>query len=671
MRPVHLIRCAVLGIGLAAGVGEGAVAASGVGEGAVATSGVDKLAPYTNEGETQIYTVNADGSYVKLDTMTLRVNTEAGVARVAQQYIWYNRGMAEVEVLEAWTEDAQGGRHDVRPEQIRDVQEVRSFDAPVFQDILDKVIVFPAVEAGARIHLSYRKTQHTPLVPGGFSDFTPPGLAPTQRFRLIYDLPASEPLYADARGFTALPSVTVEGRTRYEYHYDKGVFAREEYGAIDYVSYGDRLMVSTFPDYRAFAAFYRASSADPDPDTHASELVHFAQTLTAHDTTDRARAQTLYDWVRRNIRYVAVNVGRGEVIPHRAADVLANRYGDCKDHVALYGALLDALGIRNEPALISSGNVYTLPSVAGFGVINHVITWLPDLQLFADSTAANVEFGFLPPTDMDRVAILTSDGSSMRTPATATSARDSDLQITIESDGSARFVFRLLTEGWSAEPTRSALRLQTPAQREEALQWELRNANLRGSATLATSPLDATAGPLTLTLSGTLDGFVDPAATAALPTLSSFIGGLDASLRYWLGETRRTQPFVCRNVAVRERMRIVLPPQLRALDVPLAQQTQNRFVDFSSHYALDSASNTLSVTREGTTHFASDVCSADDYATMRPAFETMARDLRAQLVVKPVEASAATLTPARAVLPASRRSVRATRESCLPSSVAC
>ena len=63
-----------------------------------------------------------------------------------------------------------------------------------------------------------------------------------------------------------------------------------------------------------------------------------------------------------------------------ASAILANRYGDCKDHVALYGALLDAVGIRNEPALISSGSIYTLPSVPGYGVINHVITWLPDLQ---------------------------------------------------------------------------------------------------------------------------------------------------------------------------------------------------------------------------------------------------------------------------------------------------
>jgi hypothetical protein len=101
--------------------------------------------PYTNEGETQTFTVNADGSFSKLDSMTLHVNNEAGVARAAQQYIWFNRNMADVQILEAYTTGTDGVRHDVQPDEIRDVQEARSFDAPMFQDIQEKVIVFPAV----------------------------------------------------------------------------------------------------------------------------------------------------------------------------------------------------------------------------------------------------------------------------------------------------------------------------------------------------------------------------------------------------------------------------------------------------------------------------------------------------------------------------------------------
>ena len=301
----------------------------------------------------------------------------------------------------------------------------------------------------------------------------------------------------------SLQPVTRDGRTRYEYRYDKAHFSRLERGSVAYVSYGDRLMVSTFPDYAAFAATYRESAADPS--AHDAAVTRLAQQLTAHDRTPRDKAKTLYDWVRRNVRYVAINVGRGAVVPHSASAVLANRYGDCKDHVALYGALLDAAGVRNEPALISSGTIYTLPSVPGYGVINHVITWLPDLQQYADSTASNVEFGFLPSSDMNRPTVLVGEGVLARTPATAFMTRSTDLSIKVEPDGSASFTYRLEAAGASAEQARAMLRTQTPAQREESIQAELRSANLRGTATLATNDLDVADGPLVITMKGTLE----------------------------------------------------------------------------------------------------------------------------------------------------------------------
>lgn len=588
--------------------------------------------PYTNEGETQTFTINADGSFSKLDTMTLYVNNEAGVARVAQQYVWFNRNMADVQIVDAYTTGADGVRHDVQPEQIRDVQEARSFDAPMFQDIQEKAIVFPAVEPGARVHLTYRKTQKVPIVAGEFSDFTPPDLAPTRNFRLIYDLPADKPLYADARGFTVLKPVTKNGRTRYEYRYDKAHFPRLERGSIAYVSYGDRLMVSTFPDYAAFAATYRAGAVDPN--ARDATLTHLAHTLTAHDATPDAKAKTLYDWVRRNIRYVAINVGRGAVVPHRASAILADRYGDCKDHVALYGALLDAVGIRNEPALISNGTIYSLPDVPGFGVINHVITWLPELQQYADSTASNVEFGYLPPSDMNRPTVLVDQGVLGHTPPTSPMKRSTDLSIQLEPDGSASFTYRLEASGASTEQARAMLRTQTPAQREESIQAELRSANLRGTATLTTSDLAATDGPLTITMKGTLESLVVPGAAASIRALTSLAGGFESDTRYWLGERQRTQPFICHNLALHEHARVALPANFHVLDMPEAKSTQDRFVEFQSQYAFDPLTNVVTMTRDGATHFDSDVCTPDAFAQMKPALETIGRDVRAEVIVK-------------------------------------
>lgn len=107
-------------------------------------------------------------------------------------------------------------------------------------------------------------------------------------------------------------------------------------------------------------------------------------------------AQLLYNWVAQNIHYVAVylNAASGYV-PHKTSEILHNGYGDCKDHVALLEALLEAEGIDSETVLISAGKHFSslpIPSVYEF---NHVITYLPKYKIFTDPTVRSAAFGSL------------------------------------------------------------------------------------------------------------------------------------------------------------------------------------------------------------------------------------------------------------------------------------
>jgi hypothetical protein len=185
-----------------------------------------------------------------------------------------------------------------------------------------------------------------------------------------------------------------------------------------------------------------------------------------------------------------------------------------------------------------------------------------------------------------------------------------------------------------AEQARARLRTQSPAQREESIEAELRSVNLRGNATLTTSDLTVTDGPLTVTMNGTLESLVVPGAAASIRALTSLAGGVEADTRYWLGERQRTQPFICHNVAVHEHARIELPANFRVLDMPEAKRTQDRFVDFQSQYTFEPLSNVVTMTRDGATHFASEVCTPEDFAQMRPALEAIGRDVRAEVIVR-------------------------------------
>jgi transglutaminase-like putative cysteine protease len=598
---------------------------------------IETAQPSTLVSDVHTFIVAEDGSLTEDDETTLRANTPAGVGEIAQRYIWFDKSTSTIDISDAYSLGPDGIKHIVAPDQIREIQEPRSAGAPTFEDSRLKVVVFPGVSTGSIVHLRFHKTQSKPVITGQFDYFVEPGRGPVEEQRLIFDLPADKPLYADARGYVAVPPVTQGGRTRYEFDYSRAHYDRVEAGSVGYAQYGDRLMVSTFPDYRSFAASYRDGTVDPSADDPAVRSL--AQSLTRNESDPRAKAATLYDWVRHNIRYVSLFLGQSPAIPHRAANILANRYGDCKDYVALYGALLSAVGIENEPALISLGSVYTLPSVPGYGgsAINHVITWMPGLGLYADSTALSIEFGNLPLADMDRPTLLVGDGTLSRTPATQPLSRTARLQIDVAPDGSAAFADQVEDAGWSAGPERSNLLHATAERRKQIADARLRATGLRGVVTLTASDLDASNGPLTTTINGTLDNVVWTTGTTALPALTSLSGGIATQVENLLAERVRTQPFMCTGGAFDEVAQVTLPKIFRVTDVPTDASFTNAFFDYSSRYIFDPATNLLQAERHLKANFGKQVCTPADFAAMQPVLKRIERDTDAQIIIKAME----------------------------------
>lgn len=90
-----------------------------------------------------------------------------------------------------------------------------------------------------------------------------------------------------------------------------------------------------------------------DKMTVLPEIAEEAAALTADADTDEERISRLYDFVAREVRYVALRLGASGYEPRPAADTLATRYGDCKDQAVLLVALLDSVDIEAYPVLIN------------------------------------------------------------------------------------------------------------------------------------------------------------------------------------------------------------------------------------------------------------------------------------------------------------------------------
>ncbi|WP_144154203.1 DUF3857 domain-containing transglutaminase family protein [Paraburkholderia sp. BCC1885] len=592
------------------------------------------LAPSTVESDVHYFVIQKDGSAEERDDTVMRANTTSGVDDIAQRYVWFNKDIEQVQLLAAETIDPDGTVRKVGPDGIRDVQEPRSAGAPTFEDGVLRTVIFPGVEPGSRVHLAFRKTRTKALQAGTFSYLVEPTRDPVELQRLIFDLPADVPLHADTRGYAALPPVTENGRTRYEFDYKHGPYAPIESGAVGYETWGDRLMVSTVPDYATFAARYKGPATDATMSDPA--IVQLAQTLTAGTADPRDKARILYDWVRLNVRYVALFLGETAAVPHRAVDILHNRYGDCKDHVALYGALLAAVGIHSEAVLLNLGPYYTLPDVPGYGesAINHAIVWIPQFGLYADTTAGGIAFGYLPLVVMDRPVLLVDDGVMSRTPAVQPRSRSVRLQIEVNDSGAASYAYRVEDAGATAELERNMFRRATHQRAQQIAASRLLQTGLHGSAQLHTSDVTTSEGPFATTIQGTLEHFTWTDGTTALPALTSLSGGIASQVQTWLAEPQRTQPWVCVGGDFDETAQITLPATVRVTDLPVDASVDDPYFDYASHYVFDPGTRVLQITRRLHTKFTHQVCSADMFNEAQASLVKIERDTSAQVVVR-------------------------------------
>lgn len=148
--------------------------------------------------------------------------------------------------------------------------------------------------------------------------------------------------------------------------------------------------------------------------------------------------------IQKNIRYAGMEVGDGSIVPRTPKQVLALKYGDCKDKATLLVAMLRAAGIPANVALLNAGTGLDVDAdLPGLGRFNHVIVRVGgDDPFWVDPTDEYSRAGVLPVPDQDRLALVADASTStlIRTPAS-----DSLTNFTRETR-----TFRLADEGESS-----------------------------------------------------------------------------------------------------------------------------------------------------------------------------------------------------------------------------
>ena len=348
------------------------------------------------------WTVALDGTSVNETEFSIKVPKDQSSPIVNVPLLW-SGAIESLSVTQVRIEKPGGQTVILGPDSVR--EDPPRGDA-LFHEYSDErrlIVTFTRTAAGDVLIVRTRREATRPRVPGGF--FVAPVLdMPVSGDDVSYtvSVPTSLPFQFESRGFDHQSEVIID-RTVHYIHAIKTQAPPERLGALSAFDRKPRFAVSTFKDWEAFGAGYASLFAPHAKVTPAVRAMALEITKGQPETRDQARV--LYEWVRDQIRHVPSRMARTKPDPNDAGQILTKRYGDDKDHAVVLTALLAARGIPADIVLLNDGNAATIASVPAIDPMDHVMVYLPGLDLYADSTRPGAPFGVLPFRDMGKPAI--------------------------------------------------------------------------------------------------------------------------------------------------------------------------------------------------------------------------------------------------------------------------
>ncbi|MGD0305070.1 MAG: DUF3857 domain-containing protein [Candidatus Acidiferrales bacterium] len=363
-----------------------------------------------------------DGSMTLETRARIRVQSQAGLNFAGQLVFAYNAANEEEQIKSVRILKADGTSITAGPDTVQDLSAPVTREAPIYTDAREKHVTVPGVSVGDSVEYDAVKIAK-PLIPGQFwqaLDFQRRIIALDEQLDL--NVPKDRELKLKSPDGIE-PSLKVEG-DRNLYHWATSnsstpppidFFKNFHFDVVNLLegnrpTAAPRVMFSTFRTWGEVSDWY--AQIESDRRTPTPEIRAKADEITKGLQTPDAKAHALFYWVSQNIRYVSLSFGVGRYQPHPAADVLANRYGDCKDKAILLESMFEAEGLHAHTVL-ANGSQDVDPSVPNPLQFDHAFTFLHlgDQDLWLDPTVGVFPFGYLLPQMRGKEVLVVSSDS--------------------------------------------------------------------------------------------------------------------------------------------------------------------------------------------------------------------------------------------------------------------
>jgi len=213
----------------------------------------------------------------------------------------------------------------------------------IYDGTRSALVILSDVRPGDILDYSYSREGINPILGGKYADeFDLTSSTPTHLIRHRLLVPASRPLH-----FSVEPRVE-EGAFIWEKRDIPPIDVEDQ--LPDWFDPYTHVQVSEFASWAEVGQWSVRMFRIEERSRVAVRRV--AQTLRSAHPKDPVTAAIRF--VQDDIRYLGIEMGRNAHEPHQPADVLTQRWGDCKDKSFLLAALLRELGVEAYPALVNT-----------------------------------------------------------------------------------------------------------------------------------------------------------------------------------------------------------------------------------------------------------------------------------------------------------------------------
>ncbi len=587
--------------------------------------------PIVQEKVHRYIEIDDRGSYFEIVERVTRITSEFGADYLSSHVFEEKSTQESLKILSASNQLPNGKSIHLAPDWIKRTEGGKK-NGHQFDDNITTTIVFPQVDVGSRLSSKHRVIHFKPEKPGEFNlKFSISPHVAFEDAQLTIKAPKSLKLMVNQRGFTG--GIVSESKKLITYHFQiqQPVARKKEDGSTDYLDHSPFVVITQAKDYLDIGRQHDKVSRPKIRVT--PEIAQFAKDLTSDAKTDEGKIKALYNWVSKNIRYISTTVDDGGLVPRDSAYIFHHRFGDCKDHVVILEAMLRAVGIESTAALVNLGDAFELPDgPAAHNPVNHVITYIPSLDLYLDSTAQFVPFGKLDDQVIDKPTILVSLNRYGRTPKMRADENTlaSHTQMTLHPDGSIEGKNESVFTGTMEINYRLARFSEMSNSTEMTVNDMLYRFNEIGSGSISHTAPKSITEPFRWQSTFKLDSITDLKKTGAFIPPVGVSPGHIAAMTIYKPIEKRAFPYVCDSNATEEKYTIQLPDHITIESLPADVEHRSDHIRYSSTYHLKEQS--LEITRKLIFQYPARQCTPEMYPELLEAIRTIRADHRASVV---------------------------------------